>query len=124
MKSIFGRHRIRANFYHFVSFLYVLTMILWGVGALTDMASTWIGFTLFVIDYIAQMYDPHPENPGPWFKRHFHRFYDDEEVPTKMFSRASLLTHKYFWTIISIIVIAIIPVLCYYYTVGIITLGQ
>jgi len=26
------------------------------------------------------MYDPHPDNPGPWFKSHFSRFlHDDEE---------------------------------------------
>lgn len=84
MKSIFGRHRIRANFYHFVSALYVLTMVLWGLDILTDFASTWIGFTLFVVDYIAQMYDPHPDNPGPWFKSHFHRFFNDDEEEVEM----------------------------------------
>lgn len=83
MKTIFGRHHVRANFYHFVSILYVLTMALWGLDILSDMASTWIGFTLFLIDYIAQMYDPHPDNPGPWFKRHFHRFLDCDEDEVK-----------------------------------------
>jgi len=52
-------------------------MIFWGIGILPDMASTIIGFVLFAIDYIAQMYDPHPENPGPWFKSHFSRFFND-----------------------------------------------
>ena len=80
MRTIFGRHRVRANFYHFVSCLYVLVMIFWGIGWMPDMASTIIGFILFLVDYIAQMYDPHPDNPGPWFKSHFKRFlHDDEE---------------------------------------------
>lgn len=83
MKSIFGRHHVRANFYHFVSFLYILTMAFWGLHIISDTASTLIGFTLFAIDYLAQMYDPHPDNPGPWFVRHFHRFIDDDEAPVE-----------------------------------------
>ena len=79
MRTIFGRHRVRANFYHFVSCLYVLVMIFWGIGILPDMASTIIGFVLFAIDYIAQMYDPHPDNPGPWFRSHFGRFFNDDD---------------------------------------------
>ena len=32
----------------------------------------------FVFDYAAEMYDPHPDTPGPWFKAHFHRFFDGD----------------------------------------------
>ena len=77
MKRIIGRHRVRANFYHFVSILYVITMALWFTGWMGGGFATWFGFFLFVIDYLAQMYDPHPDQPGFWFKRHFHRFLDD-----------------------------------------------
>lgn len=79
MKKIFGRHHVRANFYHFVSLLYVLTMVIWGLGIISGAVSTVIGAILFAIDYLAQMYDPHPNNPGPWFKRHFHRFLDEDD---------------------------------------------
>lgn len=78
MKRVFGRHRVRSNFYHFVSLLYVATMWFWFSGWFSDGFATWFGFFLFAIDYLAQMYDPHPDMPGPWFKRHFHRFLDDD----------------------------------------------
>jgi len=62
-------------------------MILWGVGIIPDNVSTIIGMILFATDYIAEMYDPHPETPGPWFASHFHRLYDggkeDERVECK-----------------------------------------
>lgn len=76
--KIFGVHRVRANFYHFVSALYISTMGLWLGGVISDPVATWFGFTLFVADYIAEMYDPNPESPGPWFASHFHRFLDDD----------------------------------------------
>lgn len=44
-----------------------------------DHAATIISFVLLTTDYIAEMYDPHPESPGPWFKRHFHRALDNSE---------------------------------------------
>jgi len=45
---------------------------------ISDKTSTILTGILFVTDYLAEMYDPHPDNPGPWFKRHFHRFFDNE----------------------------------------------
>ena len=78
MKTIFKRHRVRATFYHTTAFLVVLTMIAvpmnW-ISADTGFIAT---VALFFIDYIAEMYDPHPDNPGPWFKAHFHRFLNDD----------------------------------------------
>lgn len=79
VNKIFGVHRVRNNFYHFVSALYILVMVLWGLDVISGTASTWLGFILFVADYMAQMYDPHPDNPGPWVKSHFHRFTDDDK---------------------------------------------
>jgi hypothetical protein len=52
---------------------------LWAAGFISDALSFYISATLFVVDYIAEMYDPHPESPGPWFKAHFHRFFDNDE---------------------------------------------
>ncbi len=94
MLKIFGRHRVRANFYHFVSFLFLLTMILWGLGYIPDHVSTIIGMVLFVTDYIAEMYDPHPDTPGPWFKSHFHRFFDSDEEEEKL-CEFEKFYHKY-----------------------------
>ena len=78
MKSVFKRHRVRATFYHVIAGLYLLLSfyVLFAIGG--DWAF-WMGFVLFVVDYLAEMYDPHPEAPGPWFKRHFHRFIDDDD---------------------------------------------
>ena len=79
MKSMFGRHRVRAHFYHLVSTLYLWTMTMWWLDVISDSTSTWIGATLFFVDYVAEMYDPNPDNPGPWFQAHFHRFLDNKD---------------------------------------------
>ena len=76
MFTIFGKHHIRSNFYHFISILFLTTTCLWFFGFIPDNISTIIGITLFFVDYIAEMYDPNPDNPGPWFKSHFHRVFD------------------------------------------------
>lgn len=81
MKSLlFGRHRVRANFYHLVGVLYLVTMVLWIGDLLSDSFATWFGFFLFAVDYLAQMYDPHPDNPGPWFRIHFWRLFDEDKL--------------------------------------------
>lgn len=79
LPEFFGRHHVRAKFYHLVSLLFVIVTALWMMDIVSDKFSTITSLTLFAIDYIAEMYDPHPENPGPWFKSHFHRFFDNEE---------------------------------------------
>ena len=79
MTRLFHRHRVRATFYHTAAIIFVATTVLWGLGIVSDTWSFYISATLFVADYIAEMYDPHPEFPGPWFKAHFHRFFDDTE---------------------------------------------
>jgi hypothetical protein len=50
------------------------------MGIVSDAWSFYISASLFLIDYIAEMYDPHPKSPGPWFKAHFHRFFNDDET--------------------------------------------
>ena len=77
--KLLGKHHIRANFYHFVSLVFVISTVLWYFGVLSDKASFIITAVLFITDYIAEMYDPHPDSPGPWFKRHFHRALDNSE---------------------------------------------
>lgn len=91
---IFGRHRVRANFYHFVSAIFVITTAAWLMGIIPDKAATIIGMVLFITDYIAEMYDPHPNTPGPWFKSHFHRFFDggkEDDVRDECLSANMLL---------------------------------
>ncbi len=77
--NIFGRHHVRATFYHIVAIIFLITTTLWLFGVVNDKWSLIVTIVLFVSDYIAEMYDPHPDNPGPWFKSHFHRFYDGED---------------------------------------------
>ena len=47
-------------------------------GMLSDKMSYAITAVLFVVDYIAEMYDPDPDSPGPWYS-HFHRAYDMDD---------------------------------------------
>tara|TARA_R110000772_G_scaffold145543_1_gene255568 strand:- start:669 stop:914 length:246 start_codon:yes stop_codon:yes gene_type:complete len=75
--SVFGKHRVRNTFYHIIAVLYLATMAVWMNGWIESANATAIGFLLFVIDYLAEMYDPNPKDPGSWFKRHFHRFLDN-----------------------------------------------
>ena len=73
---ILGKHRVRATFYHMVALVFLVSTALWYFGLLSDKASYMITAALFVIDCIEEMYDPHPDNPGPWYSR-FHRVVDD-----------------------------------------------
>ena len=73
------RHRIRANFYHLGIIFFVVGSLLNYTGYVSDEAYKYFCITLIVLDYLAEMYDPHPDTPGPWFKRHFHRLFEDEE---------------------------------------------
>ena len=74
-----GRHRIRAVFYHASVVIAVAVLIMWELGWVSDTTSVYAPVAVLIIDWIAEMYDPHPDNPGPWFKRHFHRIYDGKE---------------------------------------------
>jgi len=61
-----------------VAIVFLISTAFWYVGLLSDKMSYIITAVLFVVDYIAEMYDPHPDNPGPWYA-HFHRIVDDVE---------------------------------------------
>ena len=54
--------------------VFLVAMVFWEIGWVSDSTSTMVSDTLFVLDYLAEMYDPNPDAPGPWFKSHFHRF--------------------------------------------------
>ena len=77
--KLIGKHHIRAYFYHLVALIFLISTVLWYFDVIGDKSSFIITAILFVADYIAEMYDPHPEAPGPWYKAHFHRFLDNEE---------------------------------------------
>ena len=77
--KLLGKHHVRASFYHFISLIFVTSTVLWYFDVISDKASFIITAVLFITDYIAEMYDPHPDSPGPWFKRHFHRLLDNSE---------------------------------------------
>ena len=78
LNMFFGLHHVRGTFYHIVAIVFLFSMILWGLGFISDSASTIISAILFILDYLAEMYDPHPDNPGPWFKSHFHKFFEKD----------------------------------------------
>ncbi len=97
--TILGRHRIRATFYHFVALVFLASTALWYFGFISDLTSYMITAILFIVDYIAEMYDPHPENPGTWYA-YFHRAYDntegdeDECVISHLANRDVCLVHE------------------------------
>lgn len=76
--KFFGPHRFRSTFYH-------IGLALWGVlgiFVMVDWFDPWlygvICWLLVPVDYLAEMYDPHPANPGPWYE-HFHRVWTDND---------------------------------------------
>ncbi len=83
----FGRHRVRATFYH-LGFILFLIMSALDYYNLVDaeLVKTFL-YVLVVVDYFAEMYDPHPDLPGPlfgknpvlWLKFHFHRMWDKSD---------------------------------------------
>ena len=79
--KLFDKHRVRGTFYHMVALVFLISTTLWYFGYLSDKMSYIITAFLFVVDYIAEMYDPHPDNPGPWYA-HFHRVVEiaEEEI--------------------------------------------
>ena len=80
--NFFDEHRVRANFYHVVAIAFLITTVLWAFDLISGTASFIIGMILFATDWLAEMYDPHPENPGPWFESHFHRICDEKSAKT------------------------------------------
>jgi len=82
LNYFFDEHRVRGNFYHLVAIAFLITTVLWSFSILNDSASFMIGMVLFATDWLAEMYDPHPEKPGPWFKSHFHRICDIKSART------------------------------------------
>ena len=82
--KLLGRHRLRANFYHMVSLVFLLSTLMWAMGLLTDKGSYIITAVLFTVDYIAEMYDPHPKSPGPWYS-YFHRVWDFDDRGKKRY---------------------------------------
>ena len=79
MVRLFHRHRVRATFYHSVAVIFLIVAGLQTCDAIDGNTAFWWGVVLFFADYLAEMYDPHPETPGPWFRSHFHRFFDDDK---------------------------------------------
>jgi len=80
MVRLFHRHRVRATFYHIIAIVFLIVAGMVEGGLINERTGFWLGLILFVIDYVAEMYDPHPESPGPWFKSHFHRFFEGDDT--------------------------------------------
>ena len=80
MLKYFNRHRVRTWVYHVGAILFTFVALTYYL-VLSNPFGWFDGFCVayFLFDYLAEMYDPHPDNPSPWFKAHFHRIWDDEE---------------------------------------------
>ena len=79
MKRVLNRHTVRTRVYH-VGAATFATVALYYYFVLNNSVGWFDLFCVgyFIFDYAAEMYDPHPDTPGPWFKRHFHRFFKDD----------------------------------------------
>ena len=75
----YDRHHIRSTFYHAGILLFIAATIFWFKDIDWSHPYTIFCAGLIVVDYIAEMYDPHPDAPGKWFERHFHRFLGDDD---------------------------------------------
>lgn len=78
MKTLFGRHRVRATFYHVGAMVVLISTLASLMKLMSVDVCLLITTVVFFADYIAEMYDPHPDNPGTWFEKHFHRFLKDD----------------------------------------------
>ncbi len=78
IRSRFSRHHIRATFYHGGIILFLIASALFYRDWIDGDAYNTFCVALIIVDYIAEMYDPHPDNMGTWFERHFHRFFDGD----------------------------------------------
>jgi len=78
MKSLFGKHRMRASFYHIGALVFIGITLFTYLNIISTSTGFVINAVLFVIDYLAEMFDPHPDNPGVWYRRYFHRFFKDD----------------------------------------------
>lgn len=79
MKTLFGKHRVRSTFYHVTAAIVVVSTLAQMLGLMSITFCFYVTTVVFFTDYIAEMFDPHPENPGSWFERYFHRAFDNEE---------------------------------------------
>lgn len=80
MRTLFKRHRVRASVYHSGALVFVLVASVYYIVLGNEVG--WMDkfcLVYFLFDYLAEMYDPHPDNPGPWFKAHFHRMFNDDK---------------------------------------------
>ena len=75
---LFGKHRVRATFYHIGALLFIGISILNFINIISTSVAYVLTSILFIIDYLAEMYDPHPANMEPWYKTHFHGFFKDD----------------------------------------------
>lgn len=75
---MFGRHHIRASYYYLGLIGTLLALCAEYFDLVTTSTALYISVFFIVTDFIAEMYDPHPTNPGPWYK-HFHRLWDNKE---------------------------------------------
>ena len=76
--NLFGLHHIRASYYFLGLIVSITALVLQGFGTISPKAALYITVFFIVTDFIAEMYDPHPTNPGPWWN-HFHRLWDNNE---------------------------------------------
>tara|TARA_R100001594_G_scaffold1048_1_gene4342 strand:+ start:9296 stop:9535 length:240 start_codon:yes stop_codon:yes gene_type:complete len=76
--KLFGKHRVRTSFYHIGALLFLCITALTYMNILSDSVAFILTSILFVVDYIAEMFDPHPDNMGTWYERYFHRFFEDD----------------------------------------------
>lgn len=76
--KLFGKHRVRASFYHIGALMFLGITLLNFMHIVSDSQAFVLTSILFVVDYIAEMFDPHPDNMGTWYERYFHRFFNDD----------------------------------------------
>lgn len=76
---MFGLHHIRASYYFLGLIVSIIALVLQAFGTISSQLALYITVFFIITDFFAEMYDPHPTNPGPWW-HHFHRIWDNKET--------------------------------------------
>lgn len=56
----------------------IWVLLITKLGYITETVGFNLTIVLIMVDWLAEMYDPHPDNMGKWFESHFHRVFHDE----------------------------------------------
>ena len=85
-RLLFSKHHVRGIYYYLGLIFSVTVLILDEYDIVETKTALYVALFFIATDFVAEMYDPHPNAPGPlfgknpigWIKSHFHRIWDNK----------------------------------------------